>query len=57
MRSSNERLIESRDGARAIEYGLIAAIVAVVIIGGLQTVGPVLTGALAPAPGRLAPAH
>jgi Flp pilus assembly pilin Flp len=57
MRSLNKRLIEGRDGARAIESGLIAALIALVIIGGLQTVGPALTGALTNAPATLAAAH
>jgi pilus assembly protein Flp/PilA len=38
-----KKLAVSRDGATAIEYGLIAALVAVVIIGALTTLGGNLT--------------
>jgi len=34
-----KKFIANRDGATAIEYGLIAALIAVVIIGALTTVG------------------
>ena len=34
-----ERFIGDEDGATAIEYGLIAALIAVVIIGALSTIG------------------
>ncbi|WP_321397468.1 Flp family type IVb pilin [Emcibacter sp.] len=37
-------LKKSEAGATAIEYGLIAALVAVAAIGGLQAVGSSLTG-------------
>ena len=37
--SALTRLLRADDGATAIEYGLIVALVAVAIIGGLQTVG------------------
>jgi pilus assembly protein Flp/PilA len=33
------KLFKSEDGATAIEYGLIAALIAVVIIGAVTTVG------------------
>jgi pilus assembly protein Flp/PilA len=33
------RLLRSDSGATAIEYGLIAALIAVVIIGGVQHIG------------------
>jgi pilus assembly protein Flp/PilA len=33
------KFIANQDGATAIEYGLIAALIAVVIIGALTTVG------------------
>lgn len=33
------RFIKDESGATAIEYGLIAALIAVVIIGALQTIG------------------
>jgi pilus assembly protein Flp/PilA len=34
-----KRLVQRREGATAIEYGLIAALIAVVTIAGLTTVG------------------
>ena len=36
------RFLKDESGATAIEYGLIAALVAVVIVGGLQILGPAL---------------
>ena len=38
------RLLKDESGVTAIEYGLIAALVAVVIIGALQTLGTSLIG-------------
>jgi len=38
------RFLKNESGATAIEYGLIAALISVVIIGGLQTVGGDLQG-------------
>ena len=38
------RLFKNEDGATAIEYGLIAALIAVVIIGVLTSVGTSLNG-------------
>ena len=38
-------LFADRRGATAIEYGLIAALVSVVIIAGLNILGPALSGA------------
>jgi pilus assembly protein Flp/PilA len=37
------KLFKNEDGATAIEYGLIAALIAVVIIGAVTTVGTKLT--------------
>jgi pilus assembly protein Flp/PilA len=37
------RFVRDESGATAIEYGLIAALIAVVIIGALQAVGTSLT--------------
>jgi pilus assembly protein Flp/PilA len=37
------RFLKDESGATAIEYGLIAALIAVVIIGALQAVGGQLT--------------
>jgi pilus assembly protein Flp/PilA len=36
------RFIKDESGATAIEYGLIAALVAVMIIAGLNVIGPAL---------------
>lgn len=33
------KILRSKSGATAIEYGLLAALIAVVIIGGARTVG------------------
>ena len=38
------KLIKNEDGATAIEYGLIAALVAVAAIGAMTTVGTNLSG-------------
>jgi pilus assembly protein Flp/PilA len=38
------RFLSNQDGATAIEYGLIAALIAVVIITAVTTVGTNLTG-------------
>jgi pilus assembly protein Flp/PilA len=39
MIANFKKFIANQDGATAIEYGLIAALIAVVIIGALTTVG------------------
>lgn len=39
MRNFVARLVKDESGATAIEYGLIAALIAVVLIGALQTLG------------------
>jgi pilus assembly protein Flp/PilA len=39
------KVIGDKKGATAIEYGLIAALVAVAIVGGLQLLGPALNNA------------
>jgi len=44
MRKLISRLIRSEKGATAIEYGLIAALIAVVIITALTTLGTNLRG-------------
>ena len=41
--SKFDKFISAEDGATAIEYGLIAALIAVVIIGVLGTIGTNLT--------------
>jgi pilus assembly protein Flp/PilA len=38
------RLMKNEDGATAIEYGLIASLIAVAIVGVLLTLGPALSG-------------
>jgi len=38
------KLLSNRSGATAIEYGLIAALIAVVTIAGLSTLGTKLNG-------------
>ncbi len=38
------RFIKTEDGATAIEYGLIAALISVAIVGVLVTLGPALSG-------------
>ena len=39
------RFLKDESGATAIEYGLIAALIAVVLVGALQAVGGSLEGA------------
>jgi len=39
------RFLKNESGATAIEYGLIAALIAVVLVGTLQALGPKLDGA------------
>ena len=43
MRTMFKKLAANRNGATAIEYGLIAALVAVAIVGALTTLGSGLT--------------
>ncbi|HUK11227.1 MAG TPA: Flp family type IVb pilin [Stellaceae bacterium] len=42
MRKFLQKIFANREGATAIEYGLIAALIAVVTIAGLTTVGTTL---------------
>ncbi len=44
MYSTFKSLLHDESGATAIEYGLIAALVAVALIGALTTLGDSLTG-------------
>jgi pilus assembly protein Flp/PilA len=44
MRTSFARFVKDESGARAIEYGLIAAAIAVAIITAVNAVGTDLTG-------------
>ena len=39
MKNLIQRLIQDQSGATAIEYGLIAALISVVIIGAVTTIG------------------
>ena len=48
-------LLKLRDGATAIEYGLIVALVAVIVIAAVSAAGPDLDRSL-PTPDRPAPA-
>jgi pilus assembly protein Flp/PilA len=47
MRKITQKLATDKKGATAIEYGLIAALVAVAIVGGLSLLGPALNTAFA----------
>jgi len=44
MRNFMTKLLSDRDGATAIEYGLIAALISVVIISAVTMVGTKLSG-------------
>ncbi len=44
MRKMFEAFVRDQKGATAIEYGLIAALIAVAIIGGVTAVGTSLSG-------------
>ena len=48
------RFFRDENGATAIEYGLIASLIAVVIIGGLSTVGTKLKSKFSEIAGNLA---
>ena len=43
MRQVIARFIKTEEGATAIEYGLIASLIAVAIVGVLLTLGPALS--------------
>jgi len=47
------RFVRDESGATAIEYGLIAALIAVVIIGALQTIGTNLNNVMTKVAGSL----
>jgi pilus assembly protein Flp/PilA len=49
MKKSMQRLFADKSGATAIEYGLIVALIAVVIIGAVTTLGTNLNASLATA--------
>ena len=56
MRSFLKKLSASRNGATAIEYGLIAGLVAVAIIAGATTLGTDLSGAFSTVGGKVSTA-
>jgi len=56
MRTSFARFVKDESGATAIEYGLIAAGIAVVIITAVQAVGTNLTSLFNTIAGDLTPA-
>jgi pilus assembly protein Flp/PilA len=45
MNSLLNRFVKDESGATAIEYGLLAALIAVAIVATLQLIGPKLNGA------------
>jgi pilus assembly protein Flp/PilA len=53
MRSIISRFMARESGVTAIEYGLIAALIAVVIIGVVATVGTSLSGTFSTVAGSL----
>ena len=56
MRKSVQRFVRDESGVTAIEYGLIAAGIAVVIIAAVDTVGTNLTTTFTSIASKLAPA-
>ena len=56
MLRSLRKVLKSKSGATAIEYGLIAALISVVIIGALILVGNNLTAVFQEVSGQLAAA-
>ena len=56
MRSIINKLLRNRDGATAIEYGLIAALVALAIVAGLTTLGTNLSTEFNTIAGKVNPA-
>jgi pilus assembly protein Flp/PilA len=56
MRSIINKLFRNRDGATAIEYGLIAALVALAIIAGITTLGTNLSTEFNTIAGQVNPA-
>ena len=53
MKTLFSRLITDESGVTAIEYGLIAALIAVIIIGAVSTVGTSLSGTFSTVAGSL----
>jgi pilus assembly protein Flp/PilA len=54
MKISLKAFIRDQSGATAIEYGLIASLVAVAIIGGVKALGTNLSGTFSKVSGNLA---
>ncbi|HEX8571099.1 MAG TPA: Flp family type IVb pilin [Caulobacteraceae bacterium] len=57
MTSSIKRLVRDLRGATAIEYGLIAALIAVSLIGALSVFGGGMRDGFVSVDGRMAAAH
>ena len=53
MKSLVSRFVSNESGVTAIEYGLIAALIAVVIIGAVSVVGTSLSGTFSTVSGSL----
>lgn len=53
MNNLVSRFVRDESGATAIEYGLIAALIAVVIIGAVSTVGSNLSGTFNTVSGKI----
>ena len=53
MKNLLSRFVADESGVTAIEYGLIAALIAVVIIGAVKTVGTGLSGTFSTVAGSL----
>jgi pilus assembly protein Flp/PilA len=56
MQKAIKQFLQQEDGVTAIEYGLIAALIAVVIVGGVTTVGTKLSAMFTSIAGKLTPA-
>ncbi|HZS81779.1 MAG TPA: Flp family type IVb pilin [Stellaceae bacterium] len=55
MRTLLDKLLRNRDGATAIEYGLIAALVALAIVAGATTLGKNLSSEFTNIAGQVNP--
>lgn len=53
MKTLFSRFASDESGATAIEYGMIAALIAVVIIGGIKTIGTQLSAKFSAISGNL----
>ncbi|MEP3046695.1 MAG: Flp family type IVb pilin [Roseibium sp.] len=56
MKSLISRFLKDESGATAIEYGLIAGLLSIVILGAVQATGTSLTGVFTAIQGQLATA-